>query len=110
MSGSWALPEELRQLAESDDALVKEVLSVFRSDTADRIARLRAAADRGDHSAVRSEAHAIKGSAGQVGAGGVSVLCRQIELEVGAPESASLKDLVAKLEADFAKVCREMNA
>ena len=46
---SWVLPEELRQLAESDEDLVKEVLAVFRSDTAERIARLRAALDRGRH-------------------------------------------------------------
>jgi two-component system sensor histidine kinase/response regulator len=110
MAGPWVLPEELRLLAESDEGLVKEVLSVFRSDTSDRIARLRAALERGDSAVVKSEAHAIKGSAGQVGAGGVSALCRQIELQAGGSDAPALKALVTELEAAFANVCREMNA
>ena len=107
---SWVLPEELRQLAASDEALVKEVLAVFRSDTAERIARLRASLDRGDTAGVKNEAHALKGSAGQVGAGGVSAICRQIELHIAGPETAVVRDLVAQLEAAFTAVCRDMNA
>jgi HPt (histidine-containing phosphotransfer) domain-containing protein len=107
---SWVLPEELRQLAESDEALVKEVLAVFQSDTAERIARLRASLDRGDTAGVKTEAHALKGSSGQVGAGGVSAICRQIELHMAGPETAVVKDLVAQLEASFEAVCRDMSS
>ncbi len=107
---SWVLPEELRQLAETDEGLVKEVLAVFRTDTAERIARLRAALDRGDTAVVKSEAHALKGSSGQVGAGGVSTICRQIELQIAGPETAVVRDLVAQLQAAFEAVCRDMNA
>jgi HPt (histidine-containing phosphotransfer) domain-containing protein len=104
----WVLPEELRQLAESDDSLVKEVLAVFRSDTADRIARLRAGLDRGDRTAIKNEAHAIKGSAGQVGASAVFSLCRQIEMQAGS-EAETLRELVGELETAFGNVCRDMN-
>jgi len=109
MAVSWVLPEELRQLADSDEGLVEEVLAVFRSDTSDRIAKLGAALDRGDRIVVKNQAHAIKGSAGQVGASGVFALCREIEIQA-ASDGAALKDLVTQLEAAFAAVCRDMSA
>jgi HPt (histidine-containing phosphotransfer) domain-containing protein len=110
MAAPWVLPDELRQLAESDEGLVKEVLAVFLSDTADRIARLRAALERGDRVGVKHEAHAIKGSAGQVGAAEVSALCRDIEYQAVASDEASLRALVARLEPAFASVSRDMSA
>jgi HPt (histidine-containing phosphotransfer) domain-containing protein len=82
----------------------------FRSDTSNRIGRLRAALDRGDRAVVKNEAHAIKGSAGQVGATTVSALCRQIELQASGSDAAALRNLIAQLDAAFANVCREMNA
>ena len=110
MAVPWVLPDELRQLAESDKGLVKEVLSVFRSDTAERIAKLRAALDRGDRVTVKNQAHAVKGSAGQVGAAEVSELCRKIEFQAVASDEAVLRALVAQLDTAFASVCREMIA
>jgi len=110
MSAPWVLPEELRQLAESDEDLVKEVLAVFRSDTAERIAKLRAALDRGDRVTVKNQAHAVKGSAGQVGAAEVSELCRDIELQSIASDEPVLRGLVTRLEAAFASVVRDMSA
>ena len=58
-SGHWALPDELRELAEADESLVQEVLSVFRTDTAERMAKLKAALARDDRTTVRHQAHAI---------------------------------------------------
>lgn len=109
-SEPWALPEELRQLAESDEDLVNEVLGVFQSDTADRLRKLRAGLEAGDRQMVRGQAHAVKGSAGQVGAAGVSDLCRQIESLAVTADASVLHDLTAQLEAEFADVCREMTA
>lgn len=110
MSASWVLPDELRQLAESDEDLVKEVLSVFQSDTADRVRKLRAGVEQNDRTVVRSQAHAIKGSAGQVGALDVASLCRQIEMDAPTADLATLRKLTGQLETAFAVVCREMSA
>ena len=110
MSGSWALPEELRQLAEADEGLVKEVLSVFQSDTADRVQKLRGAVEQDDRTLVKNQAHAMKGSAGQVGASVVADLCRQIELQALTADGAVLRELTARLETAFAEVCRQMDA
>jgi HPt (histidine-containing phosphotransfer) domain-containing protein len=106
----WALPEELRQLAEADEDLVNEVLAVFQSDTADRIRKLRAALESGDRQQVRHQAHAVKGSAGQVGAANVSELCRLIEAQALTADVPVLQELTARLEVAFADVCRAMSA
>jgi HPt (histidine-containing phosphotransfer) domain-containing protein len=109
-SEPWTLPEELRLLAESDEDLVNEVLSVFQSDTADRLRKLRAALEAGDRQAVKNQAHAVKGSAGQVGAACVSDLCRRIESQALTADASVLHDLTGQLETAFADVCREMTA
>jgi HPt (histidine-containing phosphotransfer) domain-containing protein len=110
MSGPWVLPEELRQLGESDDGLVKEVLAVFRSDTADRIGKLRGALERDDRGQAQRQAHTIKGAAAQVGAFEVSALAREIEQQAAGGEAAALAGLVARLESAFAGVCQEITA
>jgi HPt (histidine-containing phosphotransfer) domain-containing protein len=107
-TGPWVLPDELRLLAEADENLVNEVLSVFRTDTAERFAKLKAALAQDDRTTVRNHAHAMKGSSGQVGAFEVATFCRQIEAEAinGPPET--LKDLIARAEAAFAEVLQAM--
>lgn len=109
-SGPWTLPDELRQLAESDEGLVKEVLHVFQTDTTDRLSKLRAALDRNDLAQVRNQAHAIKGSAGQVGAIEVAALCREIESRALASDPTTLRPLLARVETAFEDVCRAMSA
>ena len=110
MAVSWVLPDELKQLAETDEALIEEVLSVFRTDTAERIGRMQEAVDRGDFAAVKAEAHTLKGSSGQVGAAAVSALCRQIEQRAPEGDAATMQELVAQLQKAFDSVCREMSA
>src|SRR5512133_1964444 len=108
--GPWVLPDELRQLAESDEGLVKEVLDVFQTDTSDRLAKLRAALDRNDLAQARNQAHAIKGSSGQVGATEVAALCRELETLALTSDPGSLWELLGRIEAEFAYVCRAMSA
>jgi HPt (histidine-containing phosphotransfer) domain-containing protein len=110
-SQSWALPDDLRQLAETgEEDLVKEVLAVFQSDTTERLTKLRNGLAGNDRGVVKSQAHAIKGSAGQVGAMRVAAICQSIES--GAPTAgvADLQDLVRQLESAFAEVSRAMSA
>ena len=52
-------PHSLQELvAEGTDDLVKEVLAVFRADTADRLVLLRRALLAVDRPQIRSQAHA----------------------------------------------------
>ncbi len=111
MAQSWVLPEELRQLAESGDAeIVQEVLSVFQSDTAERLAAMRAASADGDRVAIGRQAHAVKGSSGQVGALALAEICRRLETSAAAASPAEVDDLISRIERELQSVCRQMQA
>lgn len=107
---AWSLPEELRMLVDLGDAeTVREVLVVFQRDTAIRIQKIRAAIAAADAPQVRAEAHAIKGSAGQVGAMDVSGLCRQIEAAALKQDLGSATGLLPQLDAAFQAVRAAMS-
>ncbi|HLH20798.1 MAG TPA: Hpt domain-containing protein [Bryobacteraceae bacterium] len=105
----WTLPEDLRMLAEMGDfAVVREVISIFQTDTRARIGKLRQALADGDAARARGEAHAIKGSAAQVGALEVSELCRSMEAAAARQDVAAASSLFPQLEIAFAAVCSAM--
>jgi HPt (histidine-containing phosphotransfer) domain-containing protein len=96
-------------LAEAgDESLVQEVLSVYRTDTAERMAKLKAAVAREDRAMVKNQAHAIKGSSGQVGAVEVAAHCRELELGAMTAAPEVLRDLVGRAEAALVEVLRVM--
>lgn len=107
----WTLPEELRQLAEAGDGnLVKEVLSVFQSDSAERLQALRAASAAGDRETVRKQAHTLKGSSAQVGALAMSNICQRLESCAREASAQEIDDLIGKIEVDFAAVRQQMQS
>ena len=109
-AAAWTLPEELQMLADIGDAeTVREVIAVFQSDTEKRIRRIRSAVAAADAPQVRAEAHAVKGSAGQVGAMHVSSLCRQIEAAAIKQDLATAGGLLPELEAAFQTVRAAMS-
>src|SRR5438105_8497477 len=98
----WLLPEELEQLAEQGESgLVQEVLAVFQTDTAERLTKLRNAVSSGDRTEVRNQAHAIKGSASQVGALAVAAFCQSLESKALAGPLPELRDLAGHLDTAF---------
>lgn len=104
-STAWTLPDELRMLVELGDAdTVREVILVFQSDTEVRIRKIKNGLAEGDAPAVRAEAHAIKGSAGQVGAAHFSQLCREVEAAALRQDLAEAGRLMPQLEVAFAAV------
>jgi HPt (histidine-containing phosphotransfer) domain-containing protein len=108
--GPWVLPDELRQLAESGEGdLVQEVLTIFQGDTSKRLETVRAALAGNDRKELKNQAHAIKGSSGQVGATAVAPICQQLESQASTGSHAQLEELVRQLESAFADVCRAMN-
>ena len=80
----WHLPETLREFEEAGDkTIVLELITSFQNDTARRFERLHAAVNRFDAAAVKAEAHAMGGSARQMGAEVLADLFQAIE--AGAP-------------------------
>lgn len=107
VQSNWELPETLQLLAASGDAeLVTEIIDVFKSDTARRLLLMREALAQMDPARVGQQAHAIKGSAIQVGADSLASLCQRIELEAPARTCPELETLVTQAEADFEGLCR----
>ena len=106
----WTLPEDLRMLAETGDfAVVREVISIFQTDTRARIRKLQQALADGDAAKARGEAHAIKGSSAQVGALELSELCRGVEFAAARQDVAAASSLFPELETAFAAVCSAMS-
>jgi HPt (histidine-containing phosphotransfer) domain-containing protein len=107
VQSNWALPETLQVLAATGDAdLVAEIIDLFKSDTARRLLLLREALVQMDRTRVGQQAHAIKGSAIQVGADSLAALCQRIELEAPAKPCRDLETLVRQAEAGFENLCR----
>ena len=105
-SSVWALPETLQHLALTGDAdLVAEIIAMFKTDTAHRMQVLREALSQFDGVRVKEQAHAIKGSAVQVGANSLAALCQRIELEARTQPCHELEGLVRQAEEDFAHLC-----
>jgi len=108
---AWVLPEELRQLAEQvDKGIVAEVLTAFQNDTAARVAKLRTALADGDRTGIRNESHAMKGSAGQVGAPALAAICQSLEFRAMIADTAELQSILNQVEAEFSEVLHAINA
>lgn len=102
---AWRLPEPLQQLAGAGQwEAVAEVLILFQSDTESRLQDLRIAVLRGDRKRVKAQAHALKGSAAQVGASAFAACCQ--ELELNAESRPELDSLLAEIESRFAAASR----
>jgi HPt (histidine-containing phosphotransfer) domain-containing protein len=104
----WAPPQTLRDIEIGASGFVAEMIADFTTDTATRLQHLRRAAANADSSRVRAEAHAIKGSAREMGADAIVQLCLEIELKAPDPNASNIKDRIQELEARFGEVSRAM--
>jgi two-component system, sensor histidine kinase and response regulator len=69
----------LRQRLGGDDELMSDVILIFLEDLPARLAEIRAAVNGRNADALRAAAHALKGSAGNLSAGGVFEAARVLE-------------------------------
>jgi HPt (histidine-containing phosphotransfer) domain-containing protein len=65
--------------ADGEKDLVRELIETFVADSTERIQALKDAWSRGDLTSVRSGAHSLKGSCGQMGAHAMVRLCQTME-------------------------------
>lgn len=82
------------------DNLVRSMMTSFIENAAARMAAARAGAQSGDARAVSDAAHALKSSAGNVGATSLQMVAQKVEREA-LEEGASLDALVAELGAEL---------
>ncbi len=88
--------------------VVTEFIDVFLEDLPLRTDRLRQAVDSKNPVELKSAAHALKGSAGSVGAIIVSGLCAQIEAIGRAGSVAGTESLFVQLEPEIARAADEL--
>lgn len=70
--------------------LLRTVVRLFRATSDDRMGKFHEALSEGDSTRVARLAHAMKGSAGQVGAEGLRACAAALEREAGTLDSATL--------------------
>jgi two-component system sensor histidine kinase/response regulator len=103
-----AILDSLRELEgpESPD-LLERIVGLFLTDTLARLTELRAAATAADMARLAECAHALKGSAANVGAVCIARLSSELE-KLGRADGGELYDsafsIVAQLEAEFTRV------
>jgi two-component system, sensor histidine kinase and response regulator len=108
-AAAWTLPESLREFLDSGDSeMVVEILTLFQEDSATRLHEIGRALAGGDRETVRRQAHALKGSALQVGALVMSRLCRDLEQNASGAPRAQLFELACRTWECYHLTCRRM--
>jgi PAS domain S-box-containing protein len=79
--------------------LVEKLVNLFITDTSEHLLMLRAALTENDSSTVKKEAHSIKGSAGNIGAGRLAGLCKELEKQV--EDNISAEKVFSQMEKEF---------
>ena len=102
-----AVINQLRQFG--GDALIQSVVKVFLSTAPDRLKAIRAGVVANDAAKVASEAHALKSSAGQLGAVKMAELLEQAEQGGIDKRLDGLGKVLAALEAEFVRVHAELS-
>ena len=105
----WHPPETLREIEGAGDVtIVLELIDFFQNDTYRRFERLHAAVARLDAATVKAEAHAMQGSARQMGAEALADRWREVEASAAQRNWLVLEGQVEQADLRFAEVCNAM--
>jgi HPt (histidine-containing phosphotransfer) domain-containing protein len=97
--------DELRKLAaKSGSDLVRRIIAAYLADTPKRLSSLRKALQTSDPECLRSAAHALKSSSGNVGAEGLAALSCEMEKLGRGRSMQGAAALVARAENEFERV------
>jgi HPt (histidine-containing phosphotransfer) domain-containing protein len=105
----WNKPVVFADLERSDEgAFVRELIDVFLTDSAARIAGLKKAASAMDMAALSAAAHALKGSALSMNAVPIAELSLEIEQSARLNAVRDYSLLVDGLDSALAEIGREL--
>ena len=111
VDSGWTLPAELQELAAGgDEGIVEELIAMFKDDVAARLEALRAAVHGSDLATVKAQAHTVKGSAVQMGATSLMLICHHLELDASHLVTENLDRLLREAEHEFARLQLTMHA
>src|SRR5579872_6622050 len=101
----WNRLLSLREVQPEDGPdIIEQIATMFREDSVDRLARARAALQRGDAKALRLEANSLRGTAGLIGAGRLFAAATVVEREAAAGALATIGPLVDAMAIAISEV------
>jgi HPt (histidine-containing phosphotransfer) domain-containing protein len=107
----WKVPPALAELWDAGQSdVVIELIELFLTDTADRLARLREALATADSDQLRRMAHSIKGSCSQMGEERMALLGCHLEEKAKAESLAECDDILVRLADQFEFSSRSIRA
>ena len=97
-------------LLDGEPDLLAELVELFVEDASARLESLREALNVGDADSIAKTAHALKGSAGNLGASRMTRVAAQLETLGRSGNLESAEDLLEQLRDEFEKVSAELSA
>ncbi len=97
-------------LGSGGDEVAHELISIYLADTPDKLQAIRQGLEQCDNNEVLRLAHTLKTSSAQIGAIGLSRLCRELEARMRQDALESVQDLVERIEAEYERVEAELRA
>ncbi len=94
----------LQKLTDGDNEFLQELVELFLADAPERLARLQAAVAASSAKDIRSEAHGLKGSSGNLAANLLQQQMADIEMLAVKNELTTMPSLLQAAAAEFARV------
>ncbi|NOQ23360.1 MAG: response regulator [Candidatus Aegiribacteria sp.] len=91
-----------------DHELIEEILELFRSNADEIMTSLKKAASEDDFETVRSNAHSLKGSSGNIGAKALMETMKSIEEACSDGDVNTIRTRIRQSEEDFADLMEEL--
>jgi HPt (histidine-containing phosphotransfer) domain-containing protein len=94
----------VREASGGDRDFEQEIFALYLDDTAAHLAAIAERLDGADFDAVRAHAHTVKGASGNIGAGRMHELARELEARAKNGDCDAVRGLADALDAEFAAV------
>lgn len=101
--------EKLRRLQEATGRnILTEVVDLYRTDTPERLDRLRRCLAEGDAGEAERLAHSIKGSSANIGAHLVMALAAEVEQDLANGSTDQVDGKLVRLESEVERACQAL--
>lgn len=102
--------DNLREMVGGDPKFMTELIDTFLEDAPSMLSDMHQALESGDAVMLHRAAHTFKSNSSEFGAAALSGLCRELEMMGEADSLEGTRDLLARVEAEFAQVKAELEA
>ncbi len=102
--------QRIREVTMGDEEFMAELIDIFLDDSPAPIRVLRDAIEGQEGEVAASAAHRLKGSSGNLGAGSLAALCRQVEESGRENRVEEMPGLLRDIEREFSRVKKYLSA